>query len=71
MNTTGNATDRGESTRLAFSVKGLAQAYSVSPSLIRLEIARHRLRVSRIGRRLVIPVEAVNEWLRLSDDRRL
>jgi hypothetical protein len=63
---TPKATRPDESERLAFSVKGLAKAYSVSPSLIRLEIARHRLRVSRIGRRLVIPVEAVNEWLRLS-----
>ena len=60
------ATSPDENERLAFSVKGLAKAYSVSPSLIRLEIARLRLRVSRIGRRLVIPVEAVNEWLRLS-----
>jgi hypothetical protein len=66
MKDTPNATKSAESERLAFSVKGLAQAYSVSPSLIRLEISRHRLRVSRIGRRLVIPVEAVNEWLRLS-----
>jgi hypothetical protein len=66
MNATVNATNRSESERLAFSVKGLAKAYSVSPSLIRLEIARQRLRVSRIGRRLVIPVEAVNEWLKLS-----
>ena len=56
-------TDQNENERLAFSVKGLARAYSVSPSLIRLEIARNRLRVSRIGRRLVIPVEAVKEWL--------
>jgi hypothetical protein len=66
MKGTRNATDYEKGERLAFSVKGLAHAYSVSPSLIRLEIARHRLRVSRIGRRLVIPVEAVNEWLSLS-----
>jgi hypothetical protein len=60
---TRKVTNQNENERLAFSVKGLARAYSVSPSLIRLEIARNRLRVSRIGRRLVIPVEAVREWL--------
>jgi hypothetical protein len=58
---------RKSSERRAFSVRGLAQAYDVSPSLVRLEIARKRLRAQHIGRRVVIPVEAVEEWLRLGD----
>lgn len=46
-----------------FSVRGLAKAYGVSAGLIRLEIARRRLKVAHIGRRIVIPVESVTEWL--------
>jgi excisionase family DNA binding protein len=53
----------GSGERRALSVKELANAYGVSPGLIRLEIDRKRLRVTRIGRRVVIPIEAVAEWL--------
>jgi excisionase family DNA binding protein len=49
--------------RLALSPKELARRYGVSLGLIRLEITRGKLRALRIGRRVVIPMEAVEEWL--------
>lgn len=55
-----NITDREP---LAYSVKTLAKAYGVSPGLIRLEIARGHLKVARIGRRIVVPRDAVAQWI--------
>jgi excisionase family DNA binding protein len=60
---TENITKKSAETRRALSVRAVADSYGVSPGLVRLEIARGRLRAARIGRRLVIPVEALNEWL--------
>jgi hypothetical protein len=39
---------------LAWSIRDFAHAIGVSTGLLRLEIARGRLRPARIGRRLVI-----------------
>jgi excisionase family DNA binding protein len=49
--------------RVAFSPKELARRYGVSVGVIRLEITRGNLRALRIGRRVVIPMEAVEAWL--------
>jgi hypothetical protein len=51
---------------VAYSTKSLAKAYELSPGLIRLEIARGRLKICRVGRRIVILRESVDEWLRLA-----
>jgi len=64
-----SATERQVEKR-AYSIRELAEAYGVSVSLVRLEIARKRLRTLRIGDRVLIPVEAVEQWLRLGDDDR-
>ena len=49
--------------RRAWSVDEVAQSHGVSPGLVRLEIARGKLRATRIGRRLIISAEALNDWL--------
>jgi hypothetical protein len=49
--------------RLAYSIREFASALCVSPGLIRLEIARGRLRPARVGsRRTVIPVEEAKRY---------
>lgn len=62
MGVTRNVTDKNERRR-AFSIKALAESYEISEGLVRLEIARGHLKAARIGRRVVIPIEAVKEWL--------
>ena len=49
--------------RRAFSVSTLAADYSVSKQTIYREIEEGRLRAKRVRGRLVIPREAVEEWL--------
>jgi excisionase family DNA binding protein len=49
--------------RDGFSVSEIASRYGVSEGLVRLEIARGRLRVVRLGRRVVIPKRALERWL--------
>jgi excisionase family DNA binding protein len=52
--------------RHAFSVGEVASQYGVSKGLVRLEIARGRLRSVRVGRRLLIPTRAIEQLLNAS-----
>lgn len=63
MAETQNATEASERRRKAFSIRDLAEFYGISQGLVRVEIARGNLRVARIGRRVVVPAEAVSQWL--------
>jgi excisionase family DNA binding protein len=58
-----NVTPKELPVRRAFSVVEIAESLRISTGLVRLEIARGKLKARRIGRRLVIPVESLNEWL--------
>lgn len=49
--------------RLAYSVKEAGAAIGVSPRTIVREIQRGRLRAIRVSRRVVIPAEALAEFL--------
>jgi excisionase family DNA binding protein len=52
--------------RLAFSVSELATETSLSKQTIYKEIDEGRLRARRIRGRIVIPADAVDEWLKAS-----
>jgi excisionase family DNA binding protein len=49
--------------RLALGVRESAQALGVSTAFLRLEIARKRLQVSRLGRRVVVPAAELQRYL--------
>jgi excisionase family DNA binding protein len=55
-----NVTNRLE--RKAFSLREVAEMYGVSLQFLRLEVARGRLRPLRLGRRVLIAREALEEW---------
>lgn len=48
--------------RQSFSVIEVAEAHGLSPSFIRLEIARGRLRAMHAGRRVLIPRRSLDEY---------
>ncbi len=50
--------------RLAYSVREAAQAVGVSTRTIVREIKRGRLRAVRISRRVVIPADALTQFLK-------
>jgi len=52
-----------ESDRLAISIEGAAWKLSVSPSFLRLEIRRGRIRPVRLGRRVLISEVEVERYL--------
>jgi excisionase family DNA binding protein len=49
--------------RDGFSVREVAGRYGVSEPFVRLEIQRGNLRASKLGRRVVIPIDCVEEWV--------
>lgn len=49
--------------KLAYSVKEAAEALSVSPWLVKEEIAQGRIRAVKLGARVVIPRWALEERL--------
>ncbi len=51
---------------IAFSVSALATETSLSKQTIYKEIEEGRLRARRIRGRIVIPRDAVDEWLKVS-----
>lgn len=65
-----------EGERLAYSIPELARKLGVSPAFLRLEAARQKLRLTRLGRRALVRAEEVERYLsagegsRHRDDRR-
>ena len=49
--------------KLALSVQEVAERVGVCPPLIYSEIREGRLKALRVGKRLIIPLTAVNDWL--------
>lgn len=49
--------------RLAYNTEEAARALGLSPRTVRTMIARDELRVVRVGRRVLIPAEALRELL--------
>ena len=49
--------------RIAYSVREVAQQTCLSEPFIRLEIKRGNLRASKLGRRVVVLAEFIDEWL--------
>ncbi len=67
MAVTKNATkDRNDSPRLAFSINEVARQLGVSEGLLRLESQRGRLKVSRIGRRVVVRADELARYLNVA-----
>jgi excisionase family DNA binding protein len=68
---TGSKGDERE--RIAISIEATAWRLSVSPSFLRLEIRRGRLRPLRLGRRVLISESEISRYLAASasdEDRR-
>ncbi|MBW8294745.1 helix-turn-helix domain-containing protein [Sphingopyxis sp.] len=55
----------------AFSIKEASQASTLSPSTIRNRIADGSLRAGRIGRRVIIRAEALDEFITNAADARV
>ena len=55
--------------RRCLSLAQLRAQVGVSEGLLHKEIKAGRLRVARVGRRILVPVEAVNDWLRKAAER--
>jgi len=55
---------RKKARQRCLSVAQLRAEVGVSEGLLRQEIRAGRLRVARVGRRILVPVEAVNDWLK-------
>jgi excisionase family DNA binding protein len=53
--------------RLAWSINDFARALGVSGGLIRLEIARGRLKAAHVGRRVVISRAEGDRYLKVSE----
>jgi hypothetical protein len=51
---------------LAWGIREFSAALGVSASLIRLEIARGRLRPAHVGRRVVIPAIEAQRYLEMN-----
>src|SRR5579863_7931868 len=49
--------------RIAFSVREVASQTGLSVPFVRLEIKRGNLRASKVGRRVIVLVTAMDEWL--------
>lgn len=49
--------------RLALTIAETAQVCGVSVPFVRLEIRRGNLRAVKLGRRVIVPIEALREWL--------
>jgi len=70
MFVTGNETkDRKGLLARAYSVGEVAESLGVSQGLVRLEIQRGRLRALHVGRRVIITPEALDRWLKGSNEQ--
>jgi hypothetical protein len=49
--------------RRAKRLAEISREYGLSVPFLRLEIRRGRLRAAKLGRAVVVPVEAIREWL--------
>jgi excisionase family DNA binding protein len=49
--------------RICYAVREAAAALGVGKNLIYREIRCGRLRTARMGKRRIVPVEAIREWL--------
>lgn len=68
MSSTAPTTSReGAPQRLAYSVSEVARAATVSDQTVYREIAAGRLRAKKIRGRVVVPADAVAEWLNSSE----
>ncbi len=49
--------------RAGYSVREIAEQYGLSEPFVRLEIKRDNLRAAKLGRRVVVPIDSVEEWV--------
>src|SRR5689334_14688861 len=49
--------------RAGYSVREVAKQYGLSEPFVRLEIKRGNLRAAKLGRRVVIPIDSVKDWV--------
>jgi len=60
--------NRPKQARLGYSVTELAEALGVSPQLVRESVYRHELASFKLGDRVIIPAEAINEKVKTALD---
>lgn len=58
-----------ENLKKAYSVSEAADVLGVSQWLVREAIRRGEIRCNRIGKRIIIPATAIDQFLSLPDDR--
>ena len=58
-----------ENLKKAYSVSEAADVLGVSQWLVREAIRRGEIRCTRIGKRIIIPATAIDQFLSLPDDR--
>jgi excisionase family DNA binding protein len=56
-------TERATVPRIALRIAEAARALGISKPTVEAEIRAGRLRVRRVGRRVLVPVAAIEEWL--------
>src|SRR5436853_363988 len=49
--------------RAGYSVREIAEQYGLSEPFVRLEIKRGNLRAAKLGRRVVVPIDSIEEWV--------
>jgi len=49
--------------KAGYSVREIAEQYGLSEPFVRLEIKRGNLRAAKLGRRVVVPIDSVEEWV--------
>lgn len=52
-------------TRIAYTIDELCQVVGISRAMIYKEIKAQRLRVRKVGKRTVVPVDEVRAWLKI------
>jgi excisionase family DNA binding protein len=62
-----NGTIGHKEERLTYSIPELARKLGVSPAFLRLEAARHKLILTRLGRRALVRAEEVERYLKAGD----
>lgn len=56
--------------RLALTIAETAEVCGLSVPFVRLEIRRGKLRALKLGRRVVVPIEALREWLAAGETKK-
>lgn len=57
--------DKGPLAKLVYTIDELCQAVGISRATVYKEIKEQRLRVRKVGKRTLVPVDEVRAWLKI------